>query len=359
MSDFEKKKSTPSEEERKWIGIDIANSAHRRAMHRQEEIERERREQPQPFFDDEPEEQEKKPAERKGTGRGKSLRTEDDSFFADLKKKRQLEEKQKRMKRAREKDELYRRKLKAEAERDRRRRAEQRERERIRAEKQEAQKRKKYSGELSSEENRRRRLNREKKKEKRLALIKWHMYMFSASLVVGVILFVLSFASFLIIFNMRSAPSDDVTVNICGIEKDYTADELINGKSMYICMDDVSAGCGFMSFKENDSVRFISSDSGNEAVVFTPGSATAVINGTKTRMDSNALLYEEKLYVPLSFFTDYCLGLDIEADRHEGIVNISRKETGTVGNKVIYEDITFTVKNADELEHIDENIIPD
>ncbi len=277
---------------------------------------------------------------------------------AEQKQKQKLIEKQRRMEKLREKEELRRKKLKAEAEHDKRQREQQRHREQRQAQKRNAQMQKKYSRELSVEENNRRMLYREKQKEYRQALLKAYFFRFIASVILGIVLFIFSFSAFLIIFNLRSAPADELTVNICGNEKIYSDKMFISETTSYICMDDVAAACDLTLFKSNGQFKYISSDVGNESASFTPNSATVEINGTKIRLNALPFLHEEKLFVPLSFLTDYCLGLNVEYDRQNGTVNITRIQTGSVGDTPTYADITFKIKSSGELEHIDENILP-
>ncbi len=282
---------------------------------------------------------------------------------AEYKHKQELLQKQQRLKRAAEKERQRQKKQREEALREQKLLEQKREKERRQQIKQEKERQKKYKRELTIEQNRKKQLHGEEKKQHDIALARAYLLRIAACLVLGVILFVASFSAFLVIFNLKKELPSELTVSVGGIETRSSASEFIHGDTVYVCHNDIASLCNFTHMQVANEMKYISPDIGNESVSFIPDSATVKINGTSVRLNSTVFVKDEKLYVPLSFYTDYCLGIITVYDktaRKATIERIATNENAVAQNGAvpIYEPITFTVKSCEELKQIDENILP-
>ncbi len=280
----------------------------------------------------------------------------------EYRQKQLLLEKQQRIKRAREKEKQQREKERRQAAAEQKLLKKQREKERRLAAKQRAEREKKYARELSVEQNKRRHLAGAQREEYIKQTAKAIFFRSVVSLILGILLFAVSFSAFLVIFNIASDPSDTLTVTLDGTSVKYPRDEYVMSDTVYVCFDDISSMCGFIKANSSDTVTYVSPDAGNESVSLTPDSATVLINGTPTRLNAVVITKDDgKLYVPLTLFTDYVQGLSVSYDSMKCNVTVSRIVTNEnavgQGASPVYEDITFTVKSSKPLDRIDESIL--
>ncbi len=277
----------------------------------------------------------------------------------EYRRKQELLNRQQRLKKIREKERNRQAKQKLEAEREQKQIARQKMLERQLEKQRESETKKRYSRELSVEQNTRKRLQGEKQKEYTEALFKAFLLRAVASVILGVLLFTVSFSIFLFTFHFKTHGSSELTVKIGATESKYAENEFTNGRTAYVCIDEIASMCGFTVIKTENGVKYISHGAGNESAVFTPGSATVRINGTEIRLKDVPFEKDGKIYIPLYFISDYCIGLTATYDKEANTASVTRNVLSESKDAVTYEDITFTVKSSEELEGIDESILGD
>ncbi len=272
--------------------------------------------------------------------------------------RKQLAEKRRRAEKARQKELAASKRLKREAKRER-----ELENKKMLYRKQQrrrlnAERNKRYSHELSVEENARIRIKKEREKKRRMEKARLFAVRAAASVVLGILLFSFGFAMHIFSLNRYAAYSLSVYVRV-GENERYKAEK----GNIFILGEQISQLCDFTALENENGVKYISSASGNEYITFTFDVPSATVNGNKVRIEASPYIKNGKIYVPLSFFEEYCSGLNILYDEKSNTVGVSRqitneKAVASNGAAPIYEPVTFTLKENGTLTRIDERLVP-
>ena len=141
---------------------------------------------------------------------------------------------------------------------------------------------------------------------------------------------------------------------------------LIRNGTVYVCGNDIVKLCGFMVTGSSDEIKYISPDKGNDTALFYVGTVTAQINKTDIRLSAPTVYEDEKLYIPMEFFTGYVTGVVCEykpeTEDSRCRITVYKKMLNESAVKLSgadpqYEPVSFRIKQAKTLEKIDESAI--
>ncbi len=132
-------------------------------------------------------------------------------------------------------------------------------------------------------------------------------------------------------------------------DKEYTlsAKKAYSGDSLLVCFDDIAAVC---EMSETGSVRerTFHAEGSEQRITVAEGSSVAVLNGAKIDMLAAATLIDSKLYVPLSFVSEYMTGISVS--QNGSTVTVSRGEyNSSTKDNPVYMDTEFAATEASEL----------
>lgn len=272
--------------------------------------------------------------------------------------RKQLAEKRRRAEKARQRELAASKRLKAEAKREKELEYKKRSYYEKQRRKLNAERNKRYSRELSAEENARIRMKKERKKKRRMETARVFAARAIASAILGILLFVFGFTIHMISLNRYASQSTLIYARV-GENERYKAQK----DNIFVLGEQISQLCGFTVLESESGVKYISADQGNEYISFSVGIPSASVNGSTVSLSASPYIKDEKLYIPLSFFEEYCLGLDVLYDEESNTVSISRQITNekAVENGIaapIYEPVTFALKDSGVLTRIDEKLVP-
>ena len=143
---------------------------------------------------------------------------------------------------------------------------------------------------------------------------------------------------------------------------------LIRDGVVYVCGSDIVKLCGFAVTGTEDEIKYISPDDGNDAVTFYTDSTRATVNKNEIRLQAPTYKISGKLYIPVSFFTQYATGIVCEytpeTENDRASVKIYKKVTNEPEHKItgvvaLFEPVTFRIKESVMLEKIDESVLAD
>lgn len=143
---------------------------------------------------------------------------------------------------------------------------------------------------------------------------------------------------------------------------------LIRDGVVYVCGNDIVTLCGFTVTGTEDQVKYISMDSGNDAVTFYKDSTKATVNKNDIRLQAAVFEQSGKLYIPMSFFTSYATGIVCEytpeTEDERATIKVYKKILNEYEHKITgaaaeYEPVTFRIKESVVLEKIDEAVMAD
>lgn len=271
----------------------------------------------------------------------------------------QLMEKRQRASKARQKELLRQKKLREETRRERR--LEEKRRKEYEKKRRDAVKKRnaRYGKEKSAEENARARMQKERSRIRFQKRIRSYLARTVAFFICGIILFFISFAVNMFSLNRYAAVNTGIYVRI-GENDKYRAERT----SAFVCVQQLAQLCELTSLDANNTYKYISPGSGNEYIELTADSCIASVNGNSVSLTAAPYVEDERLYAPLSFFEEYCYGLDISYDEDKNLIQVERVMTNEndVKNSAlepIYEDMAFTLKSIDIISHIDELTAPE
>lgn len=272
--------------------------------------------------------------------------------------RKQLAEKRRRAEKARQKELAASKRLKAETRREKELEYKKRSYYEKQRRKLDAERNRRYSRELSAEENARIRIKKERKKKRRIETARVFAARAAASVILGILLFTFGFTMHIISLNRYASQSSLIYARV-GENERYKAQK----GNIFVLGEQISQLCGFTVLKSESGVTYISADQGNEYISFSVGVQSAVVNGNTVSLSASPYVEDEKLYIPLSFFEEYCLGLDIMYEEKSNTISISRQitnEKAVENNNAapIYEPVTFTLKDGNVLTRIDEKLAP-
>lgn len=230
--------------------------------------------------------------------------------------------------------------------------------------------REKYKREVSEEENRKRLETRAEQRRKLAQGAKTGFAVISGGVVLGCLLFLISFGAFLISLNFDIAPTEDKLLEYCiGTQSQAKTVDMANyckNGEYYVSMADIAALCNFTVAGTEQEIKYISPDTGNETVVFHVGTLTAYVNKTEIRLSAPTYRKGGVLYIPFSFLQDYSEGLICtfeEADEDENAKLTVRKylenerDVATLGAAPIYAPVAFRIKYPAVLQGLSEDAL--
>ena len=181
--------------------------------------------------------------------------------------------------------------------------------------------------------------------------------------VVGAVLFAISYTAFRLIFAYNPSDSGDGYTYTIGKEEKYLKDDIAckNG-NVYICGDDIASFCNLTVAGDESTVKYISPGKGNETASFIVGTRRAFVNKTEVRLTGETFFEKERFYIPVDFFQNYMQGVNIVHNALDRTVAVSRvvineSDVSILGANAVYADVTYKIKSADTILAIDENTV--
>ncbi len=181
--------------------------------------------------------------------------------------------------------------------------------------------------------------------------------------VVGAVLFAISYTAFRLIFAYNPSDSGDGYTYTIGKEEKYLKDDIAckNG-NVYICGDDIASFCNLTVAGDESTVKYISPGKGNETASFIVGTRRAFVNKTEVRLTGETFFEKERFYIPVDFFQNYMQGVNVVHNALDRTVAVSRvvineSDVSILGANAVYADVTYKIKSADTILAIDENIV--
>lgn len=173
---------------------------------------------------------------------------------------------------------------------------------------------------------------------------------FFARLVLFLVEFAIIAGAFSAIFVMKLYSDTDNSKNLLNIYVGDKNDEAyyhyVSGTCLlnsvyYICADDLMELFSLTVTGTKNHLHYLTSQ--NEFVSFDVGTRNASINGTDVKLESFCFTKGGRLYVPVSFFVNYAIGVVITTDN--GKINIERVELPMdTSGRTSYEELSFSLK---------------
>lgn len=117
------------------------------------------------------------------------------------------------------------------------------------------------------------------------------------------------------------------------------------GDIMYLNMTEIAKYCSMTVTGDSTQLRFITRDGSGEHVSFVIDSEIAYVNNVVVRMTGTCYMSDDSLYVPMSFISDYMLGIDVSYDETKNKITI-KDDPDT-------DTISFSLKDPVRTEAID------
>lgn len=198
-------------------------------------------------------------------------------------------------------------------------------------------------------------------------IVRFYIYLL-ISVALGALIFALSyFAVFMIMKSSNKQSHKNVNYQV-GASANATRlpyDSVIRDNVVYIRGNDLVKLCNFTVTGKDGTIKYISSDKGNDTVEFIADSTKAVVNKNDVRLSAKTYYEDGILYIPMDFFIDYSTGLVCEYkpedEENRAKITVYKKilnefEYKTAKAEAIYEPVSFRIKESASLEPIEETI---
>ncbi len=195
------------------------------------------------------------------------------------------------------------------------------------------------------------------------AMISAYVARLIAMIIVGVLIFTVSFVAFRISLSISNSPSqENYTYIINGEKRKLDSKIALKNGTLYLCGDDIASMCNLTVAGDEYEIKYISPDNGNETASFRINTRSAYVNKNEIRLSSETFKEDERLYIPLEFFENYMQGVKIVHNENERTVTVSRivineSDIAVLGAKAEYADITYKLKNSQAILSLNENAL--
>ena len=141
-----------------------------------------------------------------------------------------------------------------------------------------------------------------------------------------------------------------------------TLEDMYHNGLLYISMDDVSEMCELTIVGDHTKRTYFSENNPQRSVTFYFSSDQIELNGEKKRMYGEMYEKNGEIFVPASFFEQYCTGIQIQVDDKKSKITVSRISTGVRSNilgeiEQVYQEIDFLSETSKSIENIKENSV--
>lgn len=183
-------------------------------------------------------------------------------------------------------------------------------------------------------------------------------------IVIGLLLFAVSFAAFRITFGLDMGEKKDGYSYVIGKkESSLKFEKAFKNGVLYICGDDLASMCNLTVAGDESEIKYISPGVGNETASFKINTRTAYVNKNEVRLSSEIFKDDNgRIYIPLEFFSEYMHGVNIVNDEIKRTVTVSRlvinqEDVTVLGAEAKYADITFKIKPTYTIGSLDESVL--
>lgn len=169
-------------------------------------------------------------------------------------------------------------------------------------------------------------------KRRAIAFLKTFAIRSAAVIVLAAVFFGIYASLFMLSLNLTGSGRREEYGYRVGIEFDpmYTLEDeggyRIDGV-WYVSMTDVVNYCDMITTGDDEHLRFILKNSGNENVSFTANSSVVMINGVKAKMAHPVIVRDGDFLVPAEFFDKYMNGMTVLIDDKNKLFSIQKEQT--------------------------------
>lgn len=169
-------------------------------------------------------------------------------------------------------------------------------------------------------------------KRRAIAFLKTFAIRSAAVIVLAAVFFGIYASLFMLSLNLTGSGRREEYGYRVGIEFDpmYTLEDeggyRIDGV-WYVSMTDVVNYCDMITTGDDEHLRFILKNSGNENVSFTANSSVVMINGVKVKMADPVIVRNGDFLVPAEFFENYVNGMTVLIDDKNKLFSIQKEQT--------------------------------
>ena len=169
-------------------------------------------------------------------------------------------------------------------------------------------------------------------KRRAIAFLKTFAIRSAAVIVLAAVFFVIYASLFMLSLNLTGSGRREEYGYRVGIEFDpmYTLEDeggyRIDGV-WYVSMTDVVSYCDMITTGDDEHLRFILKNSGNENVSFTANSSVVMINGVNAKMAHPVIVRDGDFLVPAEFFDKYMNGMTVLIDDKNKLFSNQKEQT--------------------------------